>query len=153
MGSSLSISQIFSKRPKQPGAKGVLALTPNCSSIFSPMFHSSLSHSHDCKYQLTLLLSSPSPSHIPDWPHRSPTPRRGPGVKTPPHHGSGHSMDQAFVGQHGGHCYGSPTDLATLLPQEPQLAKRGKKRQSPGRERHRPHLLTPASSRTTTSGS
>ena len=58
--------------------------------------------SHD-----TIALSSPYPSQSLVWPQRSPTPRSGPGMKTPPHHGSRHGVDQAFVGQHGRHKCGS----------------------------------------------
>ena len=43
--------------------------------------------SHD-----TIALSSPSPSQSLVWPQRSPTPRSGPGMKTPPHHGSRHGL-------------------------------------------------------------
>lgn len=42
------------------------------------------------------------------WPQRNPTPRSGPGAKTLPHHGSGHGVDQVFVGQHRSHWCGSP---------------------------------------------
>lgn len=58
--------------------------------------------SHD-----TIALPSPSPSQSLVWPQRSPTPHSGPGTKTPPHHGSRHGVDQAFVGQHGRHMCGS----------------------------------------------
>lgn len=58
--------------------------------------------SHD-----TIALSFPSPSQSLVWPQRGPTPRSGPGMKTPPHHGSRHGVDQAFVGQHGRHNCGS----------------------------------------------
>lgn len=37
----------------------------------------------------------------------TPEKTRSPGVKTPPHHGSRHGVDQAFVGQHGSHWCGS----------------------------------------------
>lgn len=154
VGQSLSISQIFSKRPKrQPGAEGVLALTPNCSSIFSPMPHCSPSHSHDCSYQPTLSLSSPSPSHIlglaPEKPH---TPQ-WPGREDPASPRLRPQRGQGFRRTALRPLLRLPADLATLLPQAPQLAERGKKRRRPRCEGHRLHLLRPASSGTTPSGS
>lgn len=73
---------------------------------------------------LTHRLPHPRPRHFPA------ATRSGPGVESPPHHGSGHRVDQALVGQHGSHGCGS-LRLSRTFPQEPPGG--GGKRQGPGR--------------------
>lgn len=71
---------------------------------------------------------SPCHSHPPAkaWsgPREAPTPRSGPGMKTPPHHGSRHGVDQAFVGQHGRHNCGSCKPSCTF-PAEDEAKSTG----------------------------
>lgn len=81
------------------------AFTPNASSNTSPKPHSSSPQSgQETPHELLLIpIPQSHPGPAPEKPHT----RNGPDVKTPPHHGSCHGVDQVFVGQHGSHRCGS----------------------------------------------
>lgn len=129
------------------------ALTPNSSSQFSPMPHSSPSHSHNRRPPTsTISLSSPSPSHIPGLDPRETLHPAGPGREDP--------ASPRLRPQRGPGFRRTARKPLVRFPQtESHLSRRSSSQRSeeragaPGRGRHKLHPLRSASSRTTTSGS